>query len=102
MIPRTARAESLVVVRFVVVVLVHSDNSTMFVSTVNVAVFCVAYAFYYYSCYTRHLRKARASGLPYVAVPVHMISPWWYLLHYRWVLPLLRALPERWTYPWLE
>lgn len=49
----------------------------------------------------RNVRAARDVGLPYIVVPVYTATPTWYFC-YRFVLPLLRKLPNRCTDPWLE
>jgi len=73
-----------------------------FLSNYIVGISITIYALYYYRCYTFHVAKAKQSGLPYVVVPIHMISIYWYLINYRWALPLLRRLPESLTGLWLE
>lgn len=44
----------------------------------------------------RNIEKARASGIPYVVVPVYFMSTFW-LAGHRLALPLLSRLPLSWT-----
>ncbi len=49
----------------------------------------------------RNIAAARATGLPYVVVPVHITSIPWLLLQHLCVPVLERVLPARWAEAWL-
>jgi len=53
-----------------------------------------------YSSFRRNLRAAQCSGIPYVVVPVLVLSPLWFV-SYRLFLPLLAKLPEKYT-QWVD
>ena len=55
-------------------------------------------------CYTalrRNLAAAKASGIPYIVVPIYPRAATWKVTQALWT-PLLRRLPKRWTGWWLE
>ena len=49
----------------------------------------------------RNIQIAEKTQLPYIVVPLYTGTPLWYFC-YSWILPSFKALPERWTSPWLE
>ena len=59
------------------------------------------YALKIYRQFRKHLADAKASGIPYIVVPFFLANRFYQLSHY-FLLPLLRSLPESWTYPWLD
>ena len=57
-----------------------------------VAALVSAWLFNNLRLWAKHIAAAKASGLPYVIVPVALFNPWW-LLANRTVIPWLRKLP---------
>jgi cytochrome P450 len=64
------------------------------------AALLVAYTANWYLCFHRNLQKAKASGIPYVLVPVFLFHRFWLVTHLIWV-PYLRKLPEKYT-KWID
>lgn len=56
----------------------------------------VYHAFSWVTAFRKNLRKARASGIRYIIVPVFFLHPIWLMLH-RLFLPFLAKLPRSWT-----
>jgi hypothetical protein len=55
--------------------------------------------FYFFSLYRRfqkNLRAAKASGIPYVVLPVYVLSRFWIITSPLW-LPAVKMLPDSWT-----
>lgn len=64
----------------------------------------------WYLCFARHLKAAKASGIPYIIVPVFLFHRFWLITNPLWV-PLILKLPERYRtwvdfvkpeFPWTE
>ncbi|KAL8785113.1 MAG: hypothetical protein Q9195_008759 [Heterodermia aff. obscurata] len=54
-----------------------------------------------YIAFRRNLAAAKASGIPYVLLPIYPIATTWLVTQALWT-PLLRKLPASWTDWWLE
>ncbi|KAF2834861.1 cytochrome P450 monooxygenase-like protein [Patellaria atrata CBS 101060] len=66
-----------------------------------VALASIAYYFFIsYRQFSRNLADAKKSGIPYVIVPIYVYTLFWFSSQ-RFLLPLLKKLPESWTSPWL-
>ncbi|KAK2762770.1 hypothetical protein FQN54_000944 [Arachnomyces sp. PD_36] len=51
--------------------------------------------------FARNLRKAKASGITYVIVPVYLYHRFWLVTHKIWLIGL-RKLPASWTHSWIH
>ncbi|CAF9924142.1 MAG: hypothetical protein HETSPECPRED_005505 [Heterodermia speciosa] len=54
-----------------------------------------------YTAFRRNLAAAKASGIPYVVLPIYPVATTWLVTQALWT-PLLRRLPNSWTDWWLE
>ena len=54
-----------------------------------------------YTAFRRNLALAKASGIPYVMLPISPIATFWLVTQVLWT-PLLRRLPTSWTGWWLD
>lgn len=63
--------------------------------------FLLVYGWKVYHDFSRNLAAAKASGIPYIIVPVYLYNPAWMLSQTLWA-PYLRMLPDRLTDPWLD
>ena len=54
-----------------------------------------------YTAFRRNLALAKASGIPYVMLPIYPVATFWLVTQVLWT-PLLRRLPNSWTSWWLE
>ncbi|KAI9836787.1 MAG: hypothetical protein M1819_000952 [Sarea resinae] len=59
------------------------------------------YAVNWYRGLARNIREAKASGIPYVVLPVFIYNRYWLTTHRIWI-PWLRKLPASWTESWID
>jgi cytochrome P450 len=59
-----------------------------------------AYAFNWYLCFRRNIKKAKESGLPYVIVPVFVLNRTWLVTHPIWLKLARKYLPYSWIESW--
>lgn len=54
-----------------------------------------------YLRFQRYLKAAKASGIPYIVVPVYLFHRFWLITHPLW-LPIIKSFPKRFWEPWLD
>jgi cytochrome P450 len=61
-----------------------------------------AFAIHWYLCFRRNIKIAKASGIPYVVVPVFLLHRFWLLTHPLWLQLARKYLPKEWREPWYD
>ena len=61
----------------------------------------ILYVFNWYLCYVRNLKLAKASGIPYVVVPVFLYNRFWLFTHPLWLKIARRVLPPAYL-TWID